>query len=405
MLLGSLCSSFPPVDAIGVANVIVTKVYWGTNELVPENVRPGDTNAQLSVVLSNVGDDTARSVTATLLLKPPLKYVYFQDGKEYTDTSVTKAAGDIKAVSQGGLPFTVVFTLSVDADAEEGVYHYDLQLSYKSARELREVNLTHPIDVPIWWGDLLVQEITTQPAKIFPGNKQVKVIVSIANSGTGIASNVRLWLELEPPFKASSSGSDAIFLGKLSSGETYPAEFIIDVLESAAFGRYSVSLTEERGKKHVPIGEVPLYVNEKVKFEIVNIEPSEAKVGETGLLIQVALKNKGSIKADSVRVQLQVGNFFSGTLTDFLGTMLAGDVKVAYFTVDIDAKAQPKEYVFDLRIDWTQEDNSLDDTLTISIDVQPPAVPVAPIALVIIAAIAVPGYLFYKRRKMRKTPK
>ncbi len=398
MLIVSIHHTFHSANAIGVAKVIARNVYWGTNELVPQNVRPGDKNVQLSIVLANVGDDTARSVTATLILEPPLEYTYFQDGKEYSATSVSKTAGDITA----GMSFTVTFTLNVNSNAEEGIYHYTLELSYKSARELQDMTKSYSIEVPIWWGDLLVQEVSTQPAKIYPGSKQVQVTVTIANSGTGIASNVRLWLELESPFKASSSGSDTLILGELPSGQIYPASFIVDVLDSASFGRYYVTLTEQRGEKHVPIGEVPLYINEKVKFEVINVSPTETQVGETGVQIQVTLKNTGSVKAESVRVFLRVGNFFSGTLTDFLGTMLAGETKVAYFTVDVKSDAQPQEYVFDLRIDWTQEESSLDDTLRISLNVNPPGTPVAPIALVTVIAVAAAAYFLYRRRKAKK---
>jgi hypothetical protein len=81
--------------------------------------------------------------------------------------------------------------------------------------------------------------------------------------------------------------------------------------------------------------------------------------------------------------------------------MLPGEVKVAFFTVDIDAKAQARRYRFDLRIDWTQEDNALDDTLTMPLDVQSPSFPVAPIVVVVIAAIAGAGYFVFRRRKMR----
>jgi hypothetical protein len=399
MLVGSIQYTLCSVNAIGVAKVIVRNVYWGTNEMVPQNVRPGDKNVQLSIVLVNVGDDTARSVAATLILEPPLEYTYFQDGKEHTATSISKTAGDIVA----GMSFTLAFTLNVNSDAEEGIYHYSLEVSYKSARELQDVKKSYSIEVPIWWGDLLVQEVSTQPAKIYPGSSQVRVTVTIANSGTGIASNVRLWLELKSPFKASSSGSDILILGELRSGQIYPASFIVDVLDNASFGRYYLTLTEERGEKHVPIGEVPLYINEKVKFEVVNVSPTEARVGETGVQIQVTLRNTGSVKAESVRVFLRVGNFFSGTLTDFLGTVLAGEIKVAYFTVDVKSDAQPQQYVFDLRIDWTQEGSSLDDTLRISLNVNPPGTPVVPILLVAVIGIAAAAYFLHKRRKAGKT--
>jgi hypothetical protein len=102
------------------------------------------------------------------------------------------------------------------------------------------------------------------------------------------------------------------------------------------------------------------------------------------------------VKADSVRVQLRVGNFFTGTLTDFLGTILAGETKVAFFTVDIDGKAEPRLYNLDFRIDWTQEDNALDDTLTLPLSVVTPGAPVTLIAVGIIVLIGLGGFFFVR---------
>jgi len=100
------------VEGVGLANVVVTSVYWGTNPLSPSNAHPGDVNVQLSIVLSNVGDDVARNVNATLFLGPPLLYSYYERDALYSATasSVWKMAGDIGA----GLGFTLAFTMSVD---------------------------------------------------------------------------------------------------------------------------------------------------------------------------------------------------------------------------------------------------------------------------------------------------
>ena len=394
LILVSSLHYIASVHAIGVANVVVTDVYWGTTKGSPGNPHPGDVNVQLSIELTNVGDDVARSVNVVLPLHRPLMQNYTgPDEKEHSRTFVSQAVGDIQA----GQARTVLFTVSIDANAREDNYQYDLQVSYKSARELQDINKSITIYVPIWWGALRVEDVSTSPLKIYPDSKQVEVKVRLRNSGSGAVSNVQLYLELTPPFVVSSSGSDRIFVGNVPAGEAYEADFVVDVQENATFCQYSLTLSEDRNGRKAPIGEVPLYVNEKVNFEILSVTPKDVYIGETGVVIRVELKNAGSVKADSVRVQLKVGNFFSGTLTDFLGTMLAGEVKVAFFTVDIDAKAQPGQYVIDLRLDWTQEDNSLDHTLTISLNVQPQAFPVIPVVIAI-AVIAGVGYFLYKKR-------
>lgn len=385
--------AMPMATAVGAANIVVTNVYWGLNPLSPSTARPGDINVQLSIVLTNVGDDVARGVNATLFLSPPLLYSYYLDGKEYSSASVSKVAGDILA----GSSFTVAFMLAVGSNAREGIYRCKFGLSYRSARELQQVNVSTMIDVPLWKSDLRVQKVHTVPTKIFPGSKQVRLEILMINSGKGTANNLQLRLLLKPPFKSSSGGSDRFYLGDLPAQQTSDVEFMIDVAENAPFGQYSLVVMEEHGSSLTPVDQFPLYLEEKARFNLVAVSPTSMQVGAKGVVVRVELKNTGSVKTESVRVQLLVGNLFSGTLTDFLGTMLAGEEKVASFTIDIDSKAQERRYDFDLRIDWTQEDGVLDETLrlTLTLHSGEDAGLLFPIILLIVVAVA--AYLMSKR--------
>jgi len=392
VLVTSVESAIPSVKAIGVANVVVNSVYWGSNPLDPSNAHPGDVNVPLSIVLSNVGDDSARDVKANLSIGPPLTYTYYEGDARYAGSSISKTAGDIGP----GMSFTVSYVLSVDSNAKEGVYRYKLLLSYKTARELQEVTNPITVDIPVWKSDLRIQNVITLPPKIYPDNKQVQVKVSIINSGKGTAQDLRLQMEVKKPFQASSSGSDKYFVGNLPAGQLSEVDFMVDVDKDAKFGRYPVALSIETGEKPMPIGEVQLFINEKVQFEVVKVTPTDFQAGDSGKVVRVELRNTGSIKADSVRAQLRVGNFFSGTLTDFLGTILEGEVKVAFFTVDVDARAQSGVYNFDLRIDWTQDNNALDDTLRVPMNVRPPG---APVMLLVLGVIILVGVVYVGVRK------
>lgn len=386
-----------PVQAIGVASVVVTNVYWGANPMSPDSAHPGDTGLQLSILVTNVGDDVARSVNATLILGLPLVYSYWSNGVQYSATSVSQSAGDI----QPGQAYTLKYTLSIDAAAKEGTYKYGLELTYKSARELQAIDTTVQVDVPIWKGELHIQGVQTNPTKIYPDSKAVVVAATIVNSGQGAAKDLQLQLDLTNPFTASSSGSDEIYVGNLPAGQTTMANFIVDVAQNATFGQYSIILGHLTNGTLIPIGQLPLYVDEKVKYDILSVTPSVVGAGDSGDVIRVDVRNAGSIKADSVRVELRVGNYFTGTLTDFLGTMQANETKSVFFTVDIDSKAQPGQYSIDLRFDWTQDNNSLDDTYTVTLTVQPPAAPVTLIALVVIVVVGGGGFMYMRRRKAK----
>jgi len=388
-----------PATAIGVANVVVTNVYWGASAAAPDTAHPGDVNLQLSILITNVGDDVARNVTATLYVGPPLIYAYYVSGALVQGTSVTAVAGDM----QPGASYVLTYTLSIAPKAQEGIYQYNLQLTYESARELQQVNTTVPVNVPIWRGELHVQGVLTNPTKIYPDSTAVNVQVTIANSGQGTAKNVQLQLVLQPPFTASSSGSDQIFIGNIPPGLTMNANFIIDVAENATFGQYSLILGEMIGNQLIPVGQVPVYVNEKVNFDLVSVTPTTIHVGDSGDVVSVVIRNAGSVEADSVRVELEVGNFITGTLTDFLGTMLANETKTAFFTLDVDSSAVPGQYTYNLRFDWTQDNNALynDYSYSITFNIQPAGVPIALIVVAIVVIGGGGGYMFMKRRKAR----
>ena len=205
----------PVTHAIGVANVVVQNVFWGTDPMSPGTVHAGDVNEQLSIVLSNVGDDVARDVSGTLFLTPPIDYTYFANGVQNIAASVTKVAGDMMQ----GTQFTLIWVLSIESTANSGIYHCNLTLSYKSARELQQINKTVDVDIPVNRGALYIQAVTTNPIKLFPDSYGNQVTVTLANSGTGIAKNVQVYLQLKLPFIPSSSGSTEIFLGNLPAGQ------------------------------------------------------------------------------------------------------------------------------------------------------------------------------------------
>src|SRR5208282_2521694 len=399
-------TGLPTVHAIGVANVIVQNVFWGTDSTSPITVHPGDVNVQLNIVLMNVGDDVARNVNGTLLLTPPIDYNYFIGQVKYAAPSVTKVAGDIDA----GASYTLTYTLTVEPSAKEGVYHYNLLLSYQSARELQQVNKTVVIDAPVTFGELHIQSVSTNPVKLFPDSYANQVTVTIANSGNGIAKDVQVYLELSQPFSASSSGSTEIFVGNIQNCQagavscpTIPANFVIDVAQNATWGQYSATLVQVVGASNrtIPIGQVPLYVAEKVIFQIVSITPTVVHPGDSGDVISVLIKNTSNdTDAESVRIELQVGNYWTGTLTDFLGDMTHQQNKTAVFTVDIDSSEPTGTYPCGLRFDWTQDNNqfSLNHTYPTTLYIEKGQPPIT-LFVILVAVIVGAGYFFIRKRR------
>jgi hypothetical protein len=385
--------------SLGRAQITVSSVYWGTAPSIAINARPGDTNIPLSIVLSNVGDDVARAVSARLELTPPFLFEYFKDGERRSSSSVTQNAGDIAA----GLSRTLVFTLTIMPDAAEGMYRLPLVLEYSSARELQQVTSTQNVDVPVWRGSLHIQRIVTVPEKIYPGSIGVLLKVWVVNTGQGAERDVEVTLDMKGPFKQSSSSSNRVFLGTIQPYQASLAEFRLDVDENSKPGDHSLLLLSAVGKATpAPLGSVSLYVNEKAKLEVVKVSPTEMTSGDTGVTVTLLIKNVAQVTAKSVRVQLRPGNYFSGVLSDFLGTIGPGEERTAFFTVDVDSKAPAMDYKIDLRLEWTQDETSLTDTVPVvfKLNWKPPilqfAAPLAALALLI--------FMFVLRRKKAEKP-
>ena len=196
------------------------------------------------------------------------------------------------------------------------------------------------------------------------------------------------------------------FLGTMQPGQVSEADFYLDIRKSTKFGSYNLRLvTGSTGSSgQVEIGQIPIYVSEKVIFEVTQVEPKVVHAGDSGVSIKITIKNTGTIEADSVRAQLMVGNYFSGTLTDFLGTMQPGESKTAFLTVDVDAKATSQIYKMDLRLDWTQTDNSLDDTLPVDLQVAPAELPLPLIAVAVVLLALVVLVVVRRRRRSQEKP-
>ena len=388
-----------PAISIGTAQIVVSSVYWGDSSTAPANARPGDVNAPLSIVIANGGDDVARGVTARLDLTKPFSFDYYQDGVKRSSSFVSITAGDIQA----GQSQRLRFVLSIASNATEGIYRLSLQLSYSSARELQQVVVTQSVDVPVWRGKLSIQRVATVPEKIYPGSVGVLLRVWIVNTGQGAEQDVELRLTLEKPFKASSSSSDKIFLGTVPSYQVSLAEFHFDVDDAAQYGGYSLHILYTTGMGAQSLmGGVDLYLEQKVRFQITSVHPEQISPGDVGVTFSFSVKNTGSAAAKSVRVQLRPGNYFSGTLTDFLGTLEPGEQKTAFATLDVDGKAPDGDQRIDLRVDWSQDENSLYDTIAVVLKVrrQPFFIQYAPQLVLVVLAIAL---LMYYRRRRQKT--
>jgi hypothetical protein len=104
--------------------------------------------------------------------------------------------------------------------------------------------------------------------------------------------------------------------------------------------------------------------------------------------VKAWLVNAGTGSTVDLQVGLVLQNPFQTSSGEsdvfFLGTMQPGESKTAYLTVDVDSKATSQTYNTDLRLDWTQSDNSLDDILPVELQVTAAELPIPLIAAALV---------------------
>ena len=395
-----LVPAYPQAFGEGSVNLTVTNVFWGATATTPITAHPGDRDVPLLIVVTNAGDATAWNVNGTLVLSYPFNYTYTSDGKIFYASRVNASAG----VLFPGNSFTFRYLLSIDSGAKDGIYRLRLLLSYKTYADIT-VTASRSVDVPIWSGEIRVQRFMSLPLKIYPGDTQVNLKIWVVNSGTATAKDVNLLLLLTPNFKPSSSGSDAVFLGTMLSGQVSEANFYIDIDESTPSGAHELLLAVTSGlTSNATMSSIPLYVSVKAKFEVAAVDPGEVFAGDYGIVVRVTLRNISNVTGESVRVQLKTGNFFSGTTTDYLGAIGAGENKTASFILDVDGKVNSGICYMDLRVEWTQDDKSLDQTSSIGLQVSQRPLSII-YGAIVIAVVAVLIGVFSLRRRRRSGQK
>jgi hypothetical protein len=222
---------------------------------------------------------------------------------------------------------------------------------------------------------LNVGDITTDPADLRPGAENVEIRAFIENSGEAAAKDIDVQLLLDDgSFKASWSGTDRAYLGRLNSGEKSEAVFHLDLADSTASGQHSIPLRinyrDTDGQDYEVLREIVILVKPKPDFEIVSYatEPATIGPGSTGVALYVTVRNIGSEDAESASVRM-TGEadvpFDYDVKSDFVGNLEIGDEGEAILKFDVDEDAVPRVYPIGIEIRCTGDRDLGDDNVYI----------------------------------------
>ncbi len=199
-----------------------------------------------------------------------------------------------------------------------------------------------------------VGDVTTDPADIRPGDENVKLGVSIENSGEAAAKDIEALLICNTTdFKPSWSGTERSYIGRLNSGASKEATFHIDVADGVASGTYKLPLRirykDTRGERYETMRTVKILVKPKPDFVVVSYytEPATMGADTKGVKLHVKVQNVGSEKAESVSVRVTGESevpFDYDVKSDYIGNLKVGEAGEAILKFDVKKDAMSKEY-------------------------------------------------------------
>ena len=354
-------ASFLPVaSAQSFSSIVITDVR-------PTTLYPGET-AEVTIVVKNNGGRDARDIRLEFQGTPQLSVVGATVA--HINTLPEWSEKEVKV------------TVHVADDTPNGVYAIPIICSWKE-RYLVNFSVGYvtepkpPVQLGISFNVIgspviNVGAVSTEPPDIRPGDENVKLTVSIENSGEGDAKDVEAFLLLNSTFKPSWSGTERSYIGKLRMGDAKNAIFHIDVADNASSKNYKIPIRirykDSLENEHEVLRYIDVLVEPKPNFDIVDAwtSPKNVSVGAEGVKLFVKLRNTGSEKAEAVSVRA-VGEadvpFDYAVKSGYVGDLEVGEEGVAVLEFDVDEDATPKTYLQRIEIRCTG-DRELSDENT-----------------------------------------
>lgn len=265
------------------------------------------------------------------------------------------------------------------------------------------------IEVENNFPNIEIGHIESEPKKILPSTDDVKLTMTILNTGDEDAQNLKASIKLPPELEFSDSFSDTYLIGNLGENSSSQAVFFIDVPENTAGGSFKAQLVAEYTLKDAAKKDFvkktidfDIAVKPVPKFEITQAvtAPQTLSAGDRGASLKLTVKNVGDADAESVRIkvfQKSEQPFEFEKTFDFIAPTLkpgeSGDATLE-FRVKDDAALQ--KYLIDLQVKTFVDDTVITEDEVVELTVLNP-LPSGPdplilfggaLAVVIIVAIA-----------------
>ncbi|MCQ8892495.1 MAG: hypothetical protein NQU41_03825 [Candidatus Methanosuratincola sp.] len=347
------------------------------------SLSPNSVN-HVTFIVRNIGTDSAQNVTVSLFSQSPQVAVVVGPGT--SSAWEIPANGSLKAergifVQPGVFGAVPVYVQVQYRDRLGNYYSYTSAYGFSVAAE----------------PEVAVSTVSTIPSPAFPGDKVVRVVCLIVNSGNYTAENVRIRMGGIPGVvEPSYAGTDRFTIPYLQVGSSVQIQFLVDIAGSAAPGYYEIPITIETASGN-STASIPLTVREKAPVSVERIYfDREVTPGARNVKVFVQLSNNGSQTAEQLRLSL-VSGYITGSTSTLVGSLPGNSSKIVMMEVDVDQKVAPGSLGVDVELSWVQDGRQLSDTSYRDLPIAPtPGIsPLWYAAVVVLAAIL--AIVFRKR--------
>ena len=302
---------------------------------------------ELRFKVQNTGTSPARRVIATLIPSPPYINSYGDDWKYLGIIPANKSKTCnfsiyVSEMPSSSLPIAINVSFM---DQRTNQFYSVLETILVIYNETPHVILVSSSYIP---------------TSVFPGDKFVKLSLTLSNPTSKIIENASAELVLSNEFKASYARSTTISIGTILPSQITNLNFFIDVKDDAEPGLKKLQLVV-RFNNGVNTFEIPIVIKEKAKFMITSYSPERLPRGGRGIAFRIGLKNTGNVDAEAIYLQLMGGTILKGEVVTYIGKLISGEETSVTFTIEVSDSAPLGEVSLDLKVTWTQENRVLSE--------------------------------------------
>lgn len=398
--------------SLGSAQGVGADFY--VTEISYETLQP-DSVAQLNLTLKNLAPNYAVYTKVTFDPEDTSPVDPLGTSKKYVGKFREGKGGEYFGAILQNEEVSVGYEVYVKKGTQDGVYYVPMLIEWKDEKlnpKSQTVDLALLVRGRVKLG---TANVVTSPTEIRSGEDGVKLKLSLSNTGSSEAKDVRAKLLLSGPFSPSSSGSDTAFLGNVAGDGKASAEFQFDVDEGAPARKYSLPLelsySDPAGNSHTQMEKVEVLVEPRPYLKLVewNTSPEEPSPGEK-VHLKLKLENTGGEDAENtdLRVIRESSHPFEyEKRSDYIGTLEPGSTGEGLLELSVESSATPKQYRLRVSTRYTGDaeegdTNVYTQELALPLKVSQLEEPLASkgknLALIAIAAVAIAAIAAWTRR-------